>query len=417
MTEGLDMALDAEQSRAVAMLLDEQVRFGVITGGPGRGKTTCLRSALVELRARNKSVALAAPTGKAARRMAAACGYPASTLHRLLGIGTDDASVEKLWQQVVIVDEASMLDTELGALLVDAIDPRFTRLFLVGDKDQLPSIGPGYVLGDLLASGLVPVVELKTLHRSAAESWIARNAPRVLAGDAQGLELGGASDFRWVPVEGGAERCADVLLGLLEDELGQAAQLSGARDMSGALEACQVLIPMKMGPLGVEAINARIQAAVQGDYIAAGNGFVRDDAVTFYSGDKVLQTKNDYQLQVMNGETGIVEALGADRTLLVRFDDREVSFTRSASWTLDLGFATTIHKAQGSEWPLCVVVCHSAHGRMLGRQLIYTALTRAKKRLVLIGDAPGLAQMLKNGRVAERSTGLGAHLAHAMGEA
>ena len=418
--ELMPIELDGKQAEAVAMMTDRDVRVGVLTGGPGRGKTTCLREALRALREDKQAVALCAPTGKAARRMSEACGYPAQTIHRLLGIGVDfdwGATPEPLPFDVVIVDEASMLDTVLGSLLFRAVDPRFTRIFLVGDKDQLPSVGPGYVLGDLIASKLVPVVELTTLHRSAAESWVARNAPRILSGDLEHLETGGSHDFRWVQCERGADATRQALLQMLEEELNHAAEMTGAATLQEAFEGLQVLIPMKKGPVGVEPVNAEVQQLVQGDYID-GPGFGRGEGKgSFYTGDKVLQTKNNYQLQVMNGETGTVTALGAQgkKSMMIRFDDRELSFGAVDAFDLELGYATTIHKSQGSEWPVVVVVCHSAHSRMLSRQLIYTAVTRSRRRVVLVGDEKGLSMTLRNTRVANRTTGLREMLAAEVG--
>lgn len=407
--------LDGDQALAVRMMLDPKVRIGVLTGGPGRGKTTCLRAALAGLHKANKSVALAAPTGKAARRMSEACNYPAQTLHRLLGLGRGESTLAaptspEVMADVIIVDEASMLDTELAAALFTAIDPRWQRVFFVGDRHQLPSIGPGYVLGDLIASARVPVVELHTLHRAAAESWIAQNAPRVLAGEQPALEE--RLDFHFLELPADPAKARAQLLANLEHELQQAAELVGTSTLEATFEECQLLGPMRKGILGVDSLNLAVQSMAQGDYANPRDAFVRDEEVRFWSQDKVLQTKNDYGLDVMNGETGLVVGRTADgKRLLVRIDEREHAYSREAAFQLDLGYMTTIHKSQGSEWPVVLLLCHSTHGRMLSRQLIYTAITRAKRRLVIAGDRKALDMALRNNRVSQRTTGLQRRLA------
>lgn len=399
-----DIELDERQAEAVEMIATGTI--GVITGGPGTGKTTCLKSALGILKDQGKRVLLMAPTGKAARRMEEATMHTASTVHRALGwCGGHEwefNASNPFETDVVVVDEASMLDIHLAASLLNAIDERRTSVFFVGDVDQLPSVGPGYVLGDLIAGQHVPVVRLRTLHRSAQQSWMNRNAPRILDGDFAGLELATAPDFAFVRV---TPEHPEHLVAQIESELNEVQRLSDTTlTMQQAFEGLQVLIPMKRGALGVHNINSLVQDAVQGR-TQQRNGWELTDGTRLFADDKVMQTKNDYQLGLMNGEQGIVAGT-RDKQLVVDFNGESHHFSKAQSWNLMLAYATTIHKSQGSEWPVVVVACHSSHGRMLCRQLLYTAVTRAKQRVVIVGDDDGLKRALRNDMVADRQTGL-----------
>lgn len=398
-----DFELDPKQREAIDLIVHGS--FGIITGGPGTGKTTCLREAIRELRARGRSVTLLAPTGKAALRMTEATSHEASTIHRALGaLERDDIRTEYLVSDVVIVDEASMLDVQLAAWLFSHVDTHRTSVFFVGDVNQLPSVGPGLVLGDLIASEVVPVVCLETLHRSARESWIYRNAPRILAGDIDALELEDTHDFVYHPI---TEKQGSRLVGIIEHELNEVQRiLDRPMSLEEALSEVQILIPMRKRGLGVGRVNSLLQHAMQGQ--ERGNkGWALPDETKLYPGDKVMQTKNDYHLGLMNGEQGIVEGTKGDQAaLLVDVAGKLHAFSREQSRNLQLSYATTIHKSQGSEWPVVIVVCHSDHQFMLTRQLLYTAVTRAKKRLVLVGDDAGIAKALKTSKVQDRQTGL-----------
>lgn len=471
--------LDPSQERAVQLVLE--ARVGVITGGPGTGKTTCLRTALDRLDAaggracsacggqgvrlvpdewggepypetcvgcggggRIAGYALAAPTGKAARRMSEATGRSAGTVHRLLEFGPLDATGGEMGFRrnehtpldvdLVVVDEASMLDVELAACLFRAINPRRTRLVLVGDVHQLPSVGPGRVFADLIASDQVEVARLTQLHRAAAESWVCTQAPKILAGDLPSTE--DRRDFLWVH-EDDRERASAALVRVVTEAL-------PARGV--APSDIQVLIPQRVGPAGTEVVNTKLQALLnpeRGDSSPAwklGPYVVR-------AGDRVIQTVNDYQLEVMNGEVGLVELVrdaaidcpacdGTGRApgqeqradevatpceecggkkrlppgMVVRFPDgdreRRVTYSKISADRLALAYALTIHKSQGSEWPWVVVLVHSTHTRMLTRQLLYTAITRARAGVVLVGDAKGLERAVAETRDARRNTAL-----------
>lgn len=385
------MQLDPSQVRAVE--LATSARFGVITGGPGTGKTTTLRAALDALDARSETYALASPTGKAARRMEEATGRSARTVHRLLEwspwSGGDGGFVRNanmpLEQSAVFVDESSMLDTSLAASLFDAIDPLRTRLILIGDADQLPSVGPGRVFADVIDSGAAPVARLTTLHRAAAESWVCTQAPRVLAGTAPDVRP--RADFEWLE----RENRGDALEAAID-----AATERGA----------QLLVPQNVGPAGAEVFNARLQRELNPHGREA---WKVGESTHLRLGDSVIHTRNDYTLGVMNGETGRVVDCSSDE-LRVDFGEpsapRIVVYGRDQARSLRLAYALTVHKSQGSEWPWVCVFCHSTHARMLTRQLFYTAITRAKQGVVLVGDRAGLEYAVRQTRDADRLTAL-----------
>lgn len=364
------MQLDTSQEVAVELACTAP--FAVITGGPGTGKSTCLKVALDRMDARGERYALASPTGKAAKRMNEATGREASTIHRLLGWtqgGWTHCEENPLDLDVIVIDEASMLDVELCEALVDALTDT-TRLVLVGDANQLPSVGPGRILADLVEAELVPVARLTHVHRAAAKSWICRNAPRVLAGEA--LELVDARDFRFFEVE----------------DIGEAAQKVGEIVTLPEYQGAQVLSPQRTTACGVTALNAQLQARLNPPPASgAGQAWQFGDRV-FRRGDRVIQTSNNYDLGVFNGEVG--EVIDIDALMLVDFGDRRVHFAKVHACDLQLAYALTVHKCQGSEFPWVVCVVHSAHTYMLTRQLFYTAITRAKKGVVIVGNQKGL---------------------------
>jgi len=401
------LALDPRQEDAVQLVL--QAGFGVITGGPGTGKSTCLRQAVETLYKQRRSVALCAPTGKAARRLYETTGVPAQTVHRLLGVDQEHGGWahdrdNHLPVDVVICDEASMLDTGLTAALLNAVHTQTTRVIFVGDANQLPSVGCGQVFHDLIRADRVPVVQLETVHRQAQESWVYRNAPRVLAGDLDGVELHGTfNDFDFVQVD----EVADVperLLDVYETELNRL-EAGGMYDIAGLLDEVQILAPQKVGAIGTHALNDVIQEALHADVLSHRNGGFRVGDCTFVDDDKVMQTRNNYTLGVMNGETGIVVGV-QDGNLDVDVNGNRLTYSRTAASDLLLGYAVTIHKSQGSEWPTVIVLAHSAHQRMLERRLFYTAITRAKGRLVVLGDRKGFEKAILNERSSERQTRL-----------
>jgi exodeoxyribonuclease V alpha subunit len=399
------IALARQQVEAVRLAIG--AKAAVVTGGPGVGKTTIVRGIVSILRKQGLTVALAAPTGRAAKRLSDATGAPASTLHRLLewrpatgGFGRNAQT--PLDCDALIVDEASMLDVRLGADLVAALPAR-ARLVLVGDVDQLPSVGPGAVLADVIASGVAPTVRLTEIFRQAAESLIVVNAHRIQQGELP--ELGSAPAAR--------DRAADTrdFFFLEADDAVAAAEL--IRDLVAvrlprryglAPHEVQVLAPMHRGELGAGNLNRLLQEA-----LTAGAPEIARGQRVLRVGDKVMQIRNDYDKEVWNGDSGVVTEIGGDG-VIVRFDDRQVPYTADELDALVLAYAATVHKSQGSEYPAVVVPVHTQHFVMLQRNLLYTAVTRGKRLVVLVGTRKALSLAVRNGDVAARASGLCARL-------
>jgi len=421
------IALARHQAEAVERALTERVL--VITGGPGVGKTTIVRGIVSILSRKGLRVALAAPTGRAAKRLSEATGQPATTLHRLLEWRPAEgvfgrAPARPLDADLLVVDEASMLDVRLAADLVAALSPG-TRLVLVGDVDQLPSVGPGTVLRDLIASGVVPTVRLTEIFRQAGASLIVRNAHRIHDGDMP--ELGG----RGAPADdaSGAEPIKRDFFFMEEENPAKAAELIRElvvarlpRHYGLAVHDVQVLCPMHRGELGAGNINQLLQAALTGDAPSLSRG-----AKVFRAGDKVMQVRNNYDKEVWNGDIGRVERIadtarldageGASAEtpveadcLIVRFDEREIPYAVEDLDELQLAYAATVHKSQGSEYPAVVIPIHTQHFVMLQRNLLYTAVTRARKLVVLVGSRKALGIAVRNADVAFRCSRLDVRL-------
>ncbi len=380
--QALDAEL-AEAQRAAVEMSFEQGLF-VITGGPGTGKTTTVRSLVAAHKALRRRVLLCAPTGRAAKRLNEATGHEAQTIHRLLeynpaqGWGRDAGS--PLEADLVLVDEASMLDLTLADRLLDAI-PDGCALVLVGDVDQLPPVGAGPLLRELLESGTCPVVRLTQVFRQAQRSAIVRAAHDILLdrrpSPTPAGERGDGDLFIIRATE--AETIAERLLETLE-RMRAAYGLDPKRDV-------QVLTPMRRGPLGTERLNELIQHALNPDGGARLAGMRR--------GDKVMQLRNDYERDVFNGDLG--EVLEVTRkSLIVNMGGRRVSYEDQALDSLALAYASTIHKVQGSEFPAIVVLLHPSHYVLLSRPLIYTAITRAKQLAVILGDERAVHRAIHN---------------------
>jgi exodeoxyribonuclease V alpha subunit len=399
------ISLARQQAEAVRAALAAKV--AVITGGPGVGKTTIVRGIVSILARKNVAVALAAPTGRAAKRLADATGQPASTLHRLLewrpaeaGFGRNAA--RPLDADVVIVDEASMLDVRLAADLMGALRGS-ARLILVGDVDQLPSVGPGTVLADVIASGVVPTVRLTEIFRQAARSLIVVNAHRIHDGDLPELAAAPAPDradddprdFFFLE-ENDPARAALVIRDLVAVRL--------PRRYGFSPQDIQVLSPMHRGELGAGNLNQLLQAS-----LTSGAASIQRGARTLRAGDKVMQIRNDYDKEVWNGDSGVIEHLDAE-ALRVRFDDRTVEYGLDELDALVLAYAATVHKSQGSEYTAVVIPVHTQHYVMLQRNLLYTAVTRGKRLVVLVGSRKALGIAVRNADVAARCSGLAPRL-------
>jgi exodeoxyribonuclease V alpha subunit len=400
------IALAPQQAEAVRRALLEPVL--VITGGPGVGKTTIVRGIVAILGRQGLRIALAAPTGRAAKRLSEATGHPAATLHRLLEWRPAEGLFSRnhtnpLDADLLVVDEASMLDIRLAADLVNALADG-TRLVLVGDVDQLPSVGPGTVLRDVIGSGRVPTVRLTEIFRQAAASLIVTNAHRIHDGDLP--ELGAA------PAEGPSADRRDFFF-LEEDTPARAAEV--VRDLVVTRlprryglhpHEIQVLAPMHRGELGAGNLNQLLQEA-----LTAGAEEVKSGGRVFRVGDRVMQLRNDYDKDVYNGDIGqVVRASATDGEVVIRVDDRSISYALDELDELGLAYAATVHKSQGSEYPAVIVPVHTQHYVMLQRNLLYTAVTRGKRLVILVGTRKALGIAVRNGDIAARCSGLAGRL-------
>jgi exodeoxyribonuclease V alpha subunit len=378
----------------------------VVTGGPGTGKTTLVNGIIQILERKGRRILLAAPTGRAAQRMREATGHDARTVHRLLEFAPRAMAFERgpenpLDADLLILDESSMIDVVLAYSIVKALRPH-CQLILVGDVDQLPSVGPGMVLRDVIRSAAVDVVKLDEIFRQAEQSMIVVNAHRVNRGEMPHLRPAAAEqapDFFLV------ER--DEPEGALATVKQLVAERIPARFGLDPINDVQVLTPMHKGTLGASNLNAELQALLN-----PGGRSITRGSRTFRVGDKVMQIRNNYALEVWNGDIGRVAAIDEEtREVAVRYDDRVVKYDYGDLDELVLGYACSIHKSQGSEYPAVVIPIHTQHYVMLQRNLLYTAITRARKLAVLVGSRRALAIAVKQNRIEARFTRLAERLA------
>ncbi len=399
--EAVRLRLAPQQREAIRMALGQKAL--VITGGPGTGKTTILTCIVRILEKKGVRICLASPTGRAAKRMAETTGREAMTIHRLLEWSPSQAGFQRNGQRplesdLIIVDEASMLDIVLMHALLRAV-PLMATLLLVGDADQLPSVGPGTVLRDILDSGQVPAVRLTEIFRQAEQSRIVTNAHRINRGEFPDLarSSGQESDFHFLP-EDDPERLQQLIVDL-------AARRLPARYGFDPAEDIQVLTPMHRGVVGAAQLNAALQAAL--NPAGAGRREVLRGARVFREGDRVMQVRNNYDKEVYNGDIGRLGRIDLEELqVIVDVNDRRVAYDFSELDELALAYAATVHKSQGSEYPCVILPVHTTHYVMLQRNLLYTAVTRAKRLLVVAGTKKALAIAVKNDTLLRRASRL-----------
>jgi exodeoxyribonuclease V alpha subunit len=380
------VVLTAEQHRALTLVLKSKT--AVITGGPGTGKTTLLRSLLAALDSAGLKPTLAAPTGRAARRLSDACGREAKTIHRLLEYSPETRSFLRsetmpLRSNYLVIDEASMMDIELASSLLRATTPN-SSLLLVGDRDQLPSVGPGSVLKDVIASDIAPVAQLREVHRQAHQSLIIANAHRINRGEIPESHNDPNGDFFFFE-RNAPEDVLATIKQLVHTRLVGRFGIEDSREI-------QVLTPMNRGPLGTQLLNHELQQLLNpsGRELRAGDRHFRE-------GDRVIQLRNNYDKLVFNGAIGRVLSVDATRGKLgVAFEEGAAEYDISELDELGLGYAISIHKSQGSQYPAVVIPIHQTHYVMLRRNLLYTAVTRAERVCILVGTRSALTQAVRN---------------------
>jgi len=398
--ESNKLQLAASQKEAIRCALENRVV--IITGGPGVGKTTIIQSILKVLHAKRVTFALCAPTGRAAKRLSESTGHEARTIHRLLEVNPRNGQFKHdeespLEEKLLVVDECSMVDIPLMHHLLKAL-PEDGHLLLVGDVDQLPSVGPGSVLKDFIQSGCLSVVRLQEIFRQAAGSRIITNAHRINQGQMPMMEEDAPlSDFYFIDREE-PERTAATLLQMVRDRIPSKFQVHPILDI-------QVLCPMNRGSLGVREMNLTLQNALNpvrhGDVVAEKFGW------QFRARDKVIQTENNYDKEVFNGDIGQISSIDPiEKEIKVQFEQRKVIYDFGELDELSLAYAITIHKSQGSEFPVVVMPVATQQYMLLQRNLVYTGVTRGRKLVVIIGQKKALGMAVNNSKNASRYSGL-----------
>ncbi|MFV9645548.1 MAG: ATP-dependent RecD-like DNA helicase [Desulfobacterales bacterium] len=394
----INVTLAKNQAAAIRSSLENKAI--VITGGPGTGKTTII-NAMIKIFSRLKTkIMLAAPTGRAAKRMSETTGYSAATIHRLLKFSIRKRGFQKneknpLNCDLLIVDEASMIDTILMHHLLKAI-PTYATFILVGDVNQLPSVGPGNILSDIIKSGIIPVIELTEIFRQAKQSRIIINAHKINRGiipDIRAQDSSGSrKDFYFIQQED-PEKVLEIIIELVKERIPR-------RFGFNPIEDIQVLTPMHRGVIGAENLNAKLQIALN-----PGKDTVVSGGKNFKINDKVMQIKNNYEKDVFNGDIGrIISISTIDRELIVSFEGRMVTYSFADLDEIILAYAVSIHKSQGSEYPAVVIPIMTQHYILLQRNLIYTAITRGIKLVVMVGTVKALAIGVNNDKTQKRFT-------------
>ncbi len=391
-----NIELDEIQIESIIKALIEKII--IITGSPGTGKSTILNFIIRILERENKKVLMAAPTGRASKRMTETTGREAKTIHRLLSFNPKLNKFLKneenpINADVIVIDEASMLDIRLSSSLLSAVRKN-TSIVFVGDIDQLPPVGPGYVLGDLIRSGVVPVSELKTIYRQEGESQIIRNAHRVRDGKYPNIRMSGLEDFYFIEKNDPAG-AVELIIHLLTKKIPSKFNMDPLTDV-------QVLVPTNRGICGVINLNSRIQEAVN-----PGSGGVQHGNRQFKAGDRIIQLKNNYEKDIYNGDIGIIKSIDSElREMDINFDGRDVSYGFYELDEIAHSYAISIHKSQGSEFRCVIIPLLTSHYMLLQRNLLYTALTRARELAILIGSKKAIGMAVNKNIVEKRFTGL-----------
>lgn len=405
--EILDIQLAEEQKKAVAASLTDKIH--VITGGPGTGKSTITKTILAITSALTQSIILAAPTGRAAKRMSEITKKSASTIHSLLQYDFATGGFKRghslpLECDLIIIDEASMIDTYLMYHLLKAI-PDHARLLLVGDINQLPSVGPGNVLKDLIESQLFSTTLLKEIFRQAKGSKIITNAHMINEGVFPDLTTEPGGDFFFISAETG-EQILSKIIELITTRLPKKYNLDPINDI-------QILAPMRRGVIGIENLNQTLQKVLNPNTEGISMG-----GINYLLGDKVMQIRNNYTKEVYNGDIGTIISINEEKgEVTLRFDHKKIEYTRRELDEIVLAYATSIHKYQGSECPCVIIPMHTSHFMMLQKNLLYTGVTRGKRLVILVGAAKAIAMAVSNDKANKRYTGLQEALSvHTSGE-
>jgi len=397
--ETTDISYNAEQQEAIRLAVESKMM--ILTGGPGTGKTTTVKGIITVYRGAGSKILLAAPTGRAAKRLAETTGLEVKTIHRLLEAIPPDGykrnEGNKLTGDVIIIDESSMIDIVLMYNLLKAIPDEMTVIF-VGDADQLPSVGPGNVLLDMIESGVIQTVKLIQIFRQAMESDIIRNAHCINKGEFPDISNKKGTDFFFDERSDDAE-LPNLIVDLCANRLPKFYNVKPSD--------IQVLTPMQRGDNGALNLNAVLQKALNHTKKALYRG-----GIEFKQGDKVMQIKNNYDKEVWNGDIGIVKSINIEeRSMHISFDDNEpIQYEWGELDELTLAYATTVHKAQGSEYNIVIIPMTTQHYKMLQRNLLYTGITRARKTVVIIGTKKAIKIAINNDRVTKRNTGLAMRL-------
>ncbi len=394
--ERLQLKLAPEQKDAVSACMQEKIH--IITGGPGTGKSTITRAILTITEKLTTNIILAAPTGRAAKRILEITKKKASTIHSLLEMDFKQGGFKRnkenpLDCDLIVIDEASMIDTLLMYHLLKAI-PTKARVIFIGDIDQLPSVGPGNVLKDMLQSEKISLTKLTQIFRQGASSRIVTNAHRINQGEFPDISYQPRSDFNFIEKET-PEEILSTIIELVSSKLAKSHRFHRFEDI-------QVLAPMKRGIIGIENLNIVLQHELNPSPTPLSRM-----GRTFHVGDKVMQIRNNYQKVIFNGDVGRITAIDLiEQTLTIAFDEKLISYEFSEMDELMLAYAVSIHKYQGSECPCIIIPVHTTHFKMLHRNLLYTGLTRGKKLVILIGTKKALMLAIKNDEVLKRYTGL-----------